>query len=300
MHRPKHLVEYAALRVIGATSNALPQAAALSLGRVYASIGCRVLRKMRLSAEDRIRQVFGEEMRADEVRKVATKAFHDLTFHLIEILRTPQVTPDWVEENAFIEPEDRRRFENALAHRKGVIIAVPHLANWDLAGVGLQQLGYPMTFIVRKQKNPLFDDYLNQLRGHLGSTVIERDDPMLLRKVLRALKKGSVVAVLVDLRSKQPDLKLPFLGQDADLSRGVGVMSHLAGCPVVPAYATRAPDGRHQWHFEDSVMPDRKANRNEDSERILREVLPPIEAAIRSRPEQYFWFNKRWVLEPIG
>jgi len=28
-------------------------------------------------------------------------------------------------------------------------------------------------------------------------------------------------------------------------------------------------------------------------------VMRHLDAAIRAHPEQYFWFNKRWVLEPL-
>lgn len=300
MHRAKHITEYAALRVLGGTSNLVPERVALAMGSIYASIGFQLFRRKRHAAQQRIRQVFGDQFSDEEVTHIARAAFRDLVWHSIEVLRTPKMTREWVQRNAIIDPIDRRRFDESIAMGRGVIIAVPHLANWDLAGVGLQRLGYPMTFIVRKQKNPLFDQYLNQMRSHLGSDVIERDDPVLIRKVIRALKQGRVVAILIDLRSRHQDLQLPFLGQTADLSRGLGLMSHLANCPVVPAYAKRTDDGRHQWHFKDAVMPDRAADRNQDAARIVRDSLPPLEHAIRSAPEQYFWFNKRWVLERIA
>ncbi len=299
MHRPKHIAEYLLIRAASATVNLLPQSAALGLGSMISPIAFRLLRSRRIEGKRRIRQVLGDELTEAEVSRIASRSFRDLVWHTIEILRTPKLTPQWVEKYAVIEQDDRDHLNDAMAMGKGVIIAVPHLANWDLAGVGLQQLGYPMTFIVRQQKNPLFDKHLNDMREHLGSEVIERDDPMLVRKVIRSLKAGNVIAILVDLRARQPDLKLPFLSHTADLGRGVGLMSYLAKCPVLPAYATRLPGGRHQWHFKDAILPDPDANRNEDAERILRQALPPLEAAIRTHPEQYFWFNKRWVLEPI-
>ena len=82
--------------------------------------------------------------------------------------------------------------------------------------------------------------------------------------------------------------------------RGVGVISYLAGCPVVPAYACRLEEGCHQFEFKEAILPDSDSNRNEDAERILRESLVPLESAIRDHPEQYFWFNKKWVLDRIA
>jgi KDO2-lipid IV(A) lauroyltransferase len=243
--------------------------------------------------------VLGDQVPDDEVDRVAAAAFRELVWHTIEVLRTPKMTLDWVQRNVTFEQQDRDRLDRALKLDRGVIVAVSHLGNWDLAGIGLQRLGYPMTFIMKSQTNPLFDRYLNQMREHLGSEVLERDDPMLLRKVIRSLRRGNVVAVLIDLRARKKDLELPFLGHTADLMRGVGLMSHLAGCPIVPARVTRLPDGRHLWRCSQAVMPDPEADRNEDAKRVLQETLPPIEAAILEHPEQYFWFNKRWVLDRI-
>jgi len=31
----------------------------------------------------------------------------------------------------------------------------------------------------------------------------------------------------------------------------------------------------------------------------LREVVAALDGYIQAHPEQYFWFNKRWVLDPI-
>lgn len=299
MYRPKHLAEYAALRIVGGTSNALPQPAALGLGSLYAWASLRLMPAKRKRARRRVQQVLGDQLSTQEVDQVVEGAFRDLVWHTIEVLRTRKVSRDWIEKNTVFDSSDIAKLDDALGLNRGVIIAVPHLANWDLAGIGMEQLGYPMTFIMRRQNNPLLDQYLNRLRQQVGSDVIERDDPMLLRKAIRALKAGRVIAILVDLRARQPDLQVPFLGSIADLSRGVGIMSHMANSPVLPAFTTRLPDGRHQWHFRDAVMPDRTVPRNDDAERIVKEILPPLESAIRSWPDQYFWFNKRWVLERL-
>ena len=299
MHRPKHIVEYVVFRLLSFSVNLVPQSVALGLGSLASRCIFTCSPWRRRESARRIRQVMGTRLSEAEVRRISSLAFRDLVWHTIEILRTPKVDRKWVERNAVVNAEDRQRLDAALQLGSGVIIAVPHLANWDLAGIGLQQLGYPMTFIVRQQKNPLFDAYLNRMREHSGSDVIERDDPMLVRKVIRALKSGNVVAILVDLRARQSDLKIEFLGHRADLGRGVGLMSYLSACPVVPAFATRRDDGKHQWHFCDHIIPNRNRKRNEESERLLIEAVKPLETAIREHPEQYFWFNKRWVLEQI-
>lgn len=299
MHRPKHIAEYLLIRCVSATVNVLPARIALGLGSLFAATVFPFLKSTRKEGERRIRQVMGDELSDSEVSRIAREAFRELVWHTIEVLRTPKLTRPWVEKNCVFSAEDKGRLDEALAMNRGVIIAVAHVGNWDLAGIGLQQLGYPVNFIFREQKNPLFDKHLSKMREHLGSEAFERDDPMLVRKVIRSLRAGNVIAILVDLRARQPDLKLPFLGHPADLGRGLGLMAHLAKCPVAPGLVSRTADGKHLWRIAPVIHPDPSLDRNEDAERIMREALVPLEEVIRENPSQYFWFNKRWVLEPI-
>lgn len=300
MYRPKHIAEYVALRIVTGIVMVLPQRLALSLGTLSAKLILAVRPTTQLEAERRIRQVFGDRLDDAEVSRIAAHAYRDLAWHMVELMRTPKITPDWVAKNVDFPNQDREQLDAALGMGKGAIIAVAHLANWDIAGVILQQLGYPMTFIVKRQKNPLFDRYLNQRREHLGSEVIERDDPMLVRKVMRSLRRGNVIAIMVDLRARQKDLELPFLGHTVDLMRGAGLISHLAKCPILPAYPTRIQSNRHRMQIRELILPDPDRDRNTDAERILRATLEPLELAIREHPDQYFWFNKKWILERIA
>jgi len=32
---------------------------------------------------------------------------------------------------------------------------------------------------------------------------------------------------------------------------------------------------------------------------MMQKLVSIFDAEIRANPEQYFWFNKRWVLDPI-
>jgi lauroyl/myristoyl acyltransferase len=47
------------------------------------------------------------------------------------------------------------------------------------------------------------------------------------------------------------------------------------------------------------VYSDPGLDKAEDCRRITQRVMDIFDAAIRAQPEQYFWYNKRWVLDPL-
>jgi lauroyl/myristoyl acyltransferase len=48
-----------------------------------------------------------------------------------------------------------------------------------------------------------------------------------------------------------------------------------------------------------TIYPDASLPKSEDIERMTREILGHVDAIIREEPEQWFWFNKRWILDPL-
>ena len=69
--------------------------------------------------------------------------------------------------------------------------------------------------------------------------------------------------------------------------------------PIFPAFITREGWTRHRVHVLDPVEADPQADKEADRRRMLQQVMEALDRCIRERPEQYFWFNKRWVLDPM-
>jgi lauroyl/myristoyl acyltransferase len=68
---------------------------------------------------------------------------------------------------------------------------------------------------------------------------------------------------------------------------------------VIPAVVRRVGWARHAWLAFDAVYPDPSRPKEEDWLRMTREVMAHFDRAVREAPDQYFWFNKRWVLDPL-
>ena len=53
---------------------------------------------------------------------------------------------------------------------------------------------------------------------------------------------------------------------------------------------------RHGWRKTGRIAPDRGLPPAEDRRRIMQYVMDRFGESVRAHPENYFWFNKRWVL----
>lgn len=290
----KHLAEYAILRFFVALVRILPRSWAYevmersALG-IHQKFGWR-----KNSTIDRIASVFPEK--DPETREwIRKESVRNLGRNLTEIIRTGKEHE--VEFKG--SKETFEAFDQARKKGKGILLVIVHSGNWDLAGVRTVQEGFPMCFIARQQKNSLTYDLLVKAREQNGGTVVDRDDPKLIRTLLGYLGDNGIVAVLIDIRARQAGESFHYLGQDAFLANGLGLLAAKSQAEVVPVYLGRAGRNTHIW----KPFPARRleAGKTSKPERkaLLQSCLDDVGAEVKQNPESYFWFNKRWVLEPF-
>ncbi len=296
MYRPKHLLEYGALRFISALVNLLPYRVALGFGWGLAWVGHRVVRFRAAEARRRIREVFGASKSDREIRRIAWISFRNLCFNVVEDMRVPRLTKAWIDRHM-----DTAEIDPALALNKsgkGVILAIPHSGNWDLAGAAAEMRGVPIFVIYAPQRNPLADRWLNRVRSKSGIETVSRESSV-LKHVIRKLREGKALAFPTDLRSRTPGILVRFLGKTANVGAGMGVFARQANVPVFPAFLSRIGWTRHRWAFFEPIYPDETLPKEQDWQRMTQRVMDIYDRAIREQPEQYFWYNKRWILDPL-
>jgi len=292
----KHVVEYAALRAVSGLACAVPYRVALGMAWLIAWLAFYVFRFRVADAKHRIREVFAGRFCNREVNRIAWVSLRNTAFGGIEMMRIPRTSDDWC-RNAY----DRAALERCvrtIGDGAGAVFALPHTGNWEMAGIAAKACGVPVFYITGHQKNPLADAWMNRVRGCTGIETIPRDSSV-LKKVIRNLKKGKILAMLTDLRARAPALPVHFLGKEANLVGGTGMFARQADVAVYPVIVRREGWTRHTWEFCEPVRPDPNLAKKEDWLRITRHVIDLFDAAIRAQPEQFFWYNKRWVLDPL-
>jgi KDO2-lipid IV(A) lauroyltransferase len=197
---------------------------------------------------------------------------------------------------------DHERVESTLrdlcGSGKGAVIASPHMGASEAASVVMQRLGVPVFMVTGRQKNPLTDAYINKLRGSTDIPTVQKGSS-LLRSVIRRLKRGEVLTFLADLRVAPNGIRVRFLGSEASVAPGMALFAKQARVPIIPIVVTREGWTRHRMVFHDAVHPDPETDKQEDRRRMTQEVFDVMTEAVRQCPEQWFWYNKSWILDPV-
>ncbi len=290
-------IEYAALRSACALVNAVPYALACAAARMLAWTLFRVFGFRRRPTLARIRGCF-PEMTAAEASRVAAFSLANVLQNAVEMIRAPRLDRAWIEAHVRDLDEYARRLRELVEEGRGVVIMVPHAGNWYMAAWAMAVCGLPLFAIAARQRNPLVNAWMNRQYGTIE--VLERGSAATLRDILARLKGGRAFAILPDLRVPAPDVEVPFLNGTANVSHAGALFAVQTGSPIVVAMMRRVR-GRHEFDHLATLRPDPLAkDRREEARRLTREALALIDGAIRKTPEQWFWFNKRWLLQPVA
>ncbi|NNK47642.1 MAG: lysophospholipid acyltransferase family protein [Gemmatimonadetes bacterium] len=176
----------------------------------------------------------------------------------------------------------------------GAIIVTGHVGNWEAAGAFLAAAGLPMAAVVKRQRNPAFNDRMLETRRRSGVEPIYMQDAR--TRIPEALRAGKTVALVADQDAGERGLFVPFLGRDASTFRGPARLALSQDVPLFFGAAVRVGSG-YGWVLEEIQRPDPGANAERE---FTRRWVGRLEVQVRLRPEQYFWFHRRWKTRPTG
>lgn len=296
-YRLKHLAEYLALRSVAALVQVLPYRGALAAGWGLAWVGFHVIRFRRREAERRVREVFGERVSGRDARRIAWESLRNLVFTAVEIMRAPAMTLEGFRKIADYE-DLFTVLRQQQASGRGAICAFPHMGSWELAGRVMLLQGLPVFSVAGKQRNPLFDRYLNETREKMGVPITMRGAST-LRTIVKGLKTGGMLALLPDVRMRTEAVKVRFLGKEANVGAGMALFARHAGVPIYPVIVKRIGWSRHSGQILPPIHADPTLDKQADVQRMTQQVMDIVTQAIYGDPGQWFWYNKRWVLDPV-
>ena len=244
----RHVVEYVFVRGLSGLITLLPYRAALFIGWVVAGLSFYVFRFRVTLAKQRIRQVFGNSLSENEISRIAWQSWRNFIFCVTDLIRLPCITKTWLVDRTAGLQSVVEIMKTHCATGKGGVIACPHMGAWEVAGVAMQVMDFPIFFLTGKQKNPLVDAYINRLRGRTGIDTVQRGT-LMIKGVLRRLKDGHLLAFLPDVRMATEGLPVKFLGGEANVPAGMALFARQAGVPIFPSVVTRVGWSKHAFRI---------------------------------------------------
>lgn len=256
------------------------------LGRLLGAIWFEVLPIRRRVALENVGRAFPELPRRQR-RLIAARAYQHVATAVLEL--------------AWLGPRHHRDLERAVrvegleeyrrvrAEGRGVVAVTAHLGNWDILACSQALAGVPLSVVTKELSAQGLNRLWMERRRSAGVALVPARGSALA--ILRALRRGDVVGLIVDQRTPADEggALVPFFGRPAWTTLAPHVLAARTGAAVLSVWSTRRRDGTHLVQIGPEIA---LAATPEATMTAINEL---VERWIRWHPEQWLWHHRRWA-----
>ncbi len=207
-----------------------------------------------------------------------------------EIAWARRLSPGSLTRNIRGSVEFRNYVETHFKGR-GLVTVSAHLGNWELLGQLAALLIPPMMPVYKSHRNRLVREFMLEMRRAGDQLPVPKEEG--LRPLLRHLRAGGTVGLLVDQNAGPQGVDSEFLGHPCKSWDTPVRIAHGTGCPLLPVFLFRGSHGLELvWHPPLELVVDGSGRL--DVAASVRKLDALLGAAVREHPDQWLWLSHRW------
>jgi KDO2-lipid IV(A) lauroyltransferase len=181
----------------------------------------------------------------------------------------------------------------ALEAGRGVVLALPHSGNWDMAGVWLAQTHGTFTTVNERLKPESLYNRFIAYRERLGFEMLplsggERPPFEVLAERLRA---NRLVCLMADRDLTRAGVQVDFFGQPTRMPAGSARLALETGAALLPAHCWYKPDG---WRVD--IHPPLDTS-SEDVGVITQALADRFARGIAAHPADWHMMQPQWLAD---
>jgi Kdo2-lipid IVA lauroyltransferase/acyltransferase len=295
--RAAHRLEYLVVRAAAAAARVVPLRWVTATGAGLVGLIGPMLRQNRRALAN-LEVAFPEKSQAER-RRIARAMWANMGRIFAETLVLDRIVAD----PGRITIVDRAEWQRRMGEPGSSIGCTLHMGNWELAIWPLTLFGRAPVGVYKPLDNPLLDRWLADTRralypsGLLGKGESE-DDPRAGQRTARALidiaRKGGAIGFVSDHFDRRGE-PIRFMGRQARFTTAPAMIARHVGARVWVGRCKRIGKGsRFEIELKELAVL-RSSDKAADSRALTTAIFAQFEDWIREAPEQWMWWNTRWL-----
>ena len=198
------------------------------------------------------------------------------------------------EVNRRFTVEGLEHIDSAVAAGRGMVIALPHMGNWDAAGHWLAVNGYRMTAVAEELKPRSVFELFYRHRRALGMNIVALTEGRRAgQSLVRLLSENHVLTLVADRDLTAKGVDVEMFGARRLLPAGPAYLSLLTGAPLSAAAVFTTAEG---WHcFIGPALNIARTGKNrQDVTLLTRMIAAQFERHISAAPADWHMFQPAW------
>ncbi len=183
---------------------------------------------------------------------------------------------------------------------RGIVFAVPHMGNWEIAGIIANEIGVPVVAIAEDLSNELITQWFVDVRAKFDMDIVLTTDPQRRSKLVRTLKNRGSIALLADRDVTGRGIDVEFFGERTSIPAGPVALAEMTNSSLIPVAVYFQEGAGHRIVVHDEVELPGGDNRAERVARGAQTLAHVLEGMIREAPSQWHLFQPNWPSDEAG
>ncbi|MEU4110748.1 MULTISPECIES: phosphatidylinositol mannoside acyltransferase [unclassified Streptomyces] len=277
------------------TVKKLPEPVAARLGRTVADAAWKRRGKGVQRLEANYARVVPDAT-PERLAELSRAGMRSYLRYWMESFRLPAWSPERVRTG--FDPKGAHHLTDGLAAGKGVILALPHLANWDLAGAWVTtSLGIPFTTVAERLKPETLYDRFVAYREGLGMEVLPHSGASAFGTLARRLRDGGLVCLVADRDLSASGVEVDFFGERARMPAGPALLAQQTGAQLLPVTLWYDDSPVMQGRVHPPVEVPRAGTRTEKTAVMTQALADAFATGIAEHPEDWHMLQRLWLAD---
>jgi phosphatidylinositol dimannoside acyltransferase len=248
--------------------------------------------------EGNLRRVIGAEASGGQLRALSRQAMRSYARYWLEVFRLPVMPVGRLVAGM----RDSGHVETAfgyLAAGRGVVFALPHMGNYDLACAWIVAKGAgSLTAVVERVKPESVYDRFVAFREGFGMEVLPASGgtSSAFGILVQRLRAGKIVGLICDRDVTGGGMEVEFFGEKARMMGGPAALAVQTGAALMPAILWF--EGDH-WgvHIHEEIPVPAEGGSKQKTAAMMQQVARLFEAGIRAHPQDWHMLQRVFVAD---
>jgi phosphatidylinositol dimannoside acyltransferase len=248
--------------------------------------------------EGNLRRVIGSQAPGGELRALSRQAMRSYARYWLEAFRLPVMPVDRLIGGVHDTGHIRAAFED-LAAGRGVVFALPHMGNYDLAGAWVIAKGAGSVTTVAERVKPesVYSRFV-AFREGLGVEVLPASGgtSSAFGVLALRLRSGKLVCLVCDRDVTGGGMEVEFFGEKARMMGGPAALAVQTGAALMPVILWF--EGDH-WgvHVHEEIPVPAEGDSKQKTAAMMQQVAYLFEAGIRAHPQDWHMLQRVFVAD---
>ncbi|EST21491.1 phosphatidylinositol mannoside acyltransferase [Streptomyces roseochromogenus] len=208
--------------------------------------------------------------------------------------------PAWSRERVKtgFDPKDIHYLTDGLASGQGVILALPHMANYDLAGAWVTtKLETPFTTVAERLKPETLYDRFVAYREGLGMEVLPHSGGSAFGTLARRLRDGGLVCLVADRDLSASGVEVDFFGEKTRIPAGPALLAQQTGALLLPVTLWYDDSPVMQGQVHPPIEVPESGTRAEKTSVMAQALADAFATGIADHPEDWHMLQRLWLAD---